>query len=143
MDDIYYRPLSTNEYIYMYLKEYINEVSICKQIIKYKNNYEYNEILEYYSDIWNNIIGEYYYMRDNQYNKFSYIFNDKLYVIKTDFKLDFFFLTGVSYQTIELIHELIKNKGQYSSDILKYDDYLYNILSNKILNDLKQIKYIY
>ena len=72
MDDIYHRPLSSDEYILLYLKQFINETSICKNIIFIKKQDEKNEIYNYHNDRWENIIGNYFYLIDNHYNKFPY-----------------------------------------------------------------------
>ena len=61
------------------------------------------------------------------------------YIVKPDFKLDYYNYRGVSYQIIELIHELIKLKNdKYTSENegykywLDHDDKLYHLLSKKI-----------
>ena len=84
------------------------------------------------------------------------IINSDDYVIKKDHKPIFYNLTGISYQVVELIHELIKikneNKEIFSNgvtiniplpyieykDWLKHDDKLYSILSKKIMFEMKK-----
>ena len=69
-----------------------------------------------------------------------------IYVLKKDFKLDYYNYTGISYQIIELIHELIKLKNEkyLTKDEgyeywLNYDDNLYSLLSKKIMKKMKNI----
>ena len=91
--DIYHKSLSSDEYILLYLKQFINEITICKKIITIKNNNEKNEIFKYHYSRWENIAGEHFYARDNHYGKFSYILDSKTYIIKPDHRLNFFYET--------------------------------------------------
>jgi|TARA_B110000046_G_C12676246_1_gene266626 hypothetical protein len=146
---IYVRNLSSNQIILLYLKELFNHnLDICFYILKLKIKIENIENKFYYQIRYNKIAKEHYYLHKYHTNKFSYIFNDKSYIIKNDFKLDYFNYTGISYQIIELIHELIKNRKELVSDIyneltgkswLDYEDELYSILSDKITMSMKQI----
>tara|TARA_B110001469_G_C9597331_1_gene296659 strand:+ start:62 stop:505 length:444 start_codon:yes stop_codon:yes gene_type:complete len=140
--DIYKRPLSPDEIILLYLKELINHnVDICKFILKIKKKIEKEEIMEWYIARWENIAGAHYILHDTHYEKFSLIYNENDYIVKPDHKLSFYKITGISYQIIELIHELIKLKNKDSientfiidyKEWLQYDDNLYTILSKKI-----------
>ena len=86
-------------------------------------------------------------MIDNHYKKFSYILNEKQYIIKKDFNINFFEKTGISYQVIDLLFKLIrircddryncKTKDDYI-EWLKYDDDLYGKLSEKIMIEMKK-----
>ena len=118
--------------ILLYLYNFISEISICKKILNYKKNSEHDETMKYYIDRWENIAGEHCFMKDN-------------YIIKKDMKMEFFYMTGISYQIIELIHALIKMRYVVSIDIFKYKDKLNGILSFKIMDYMKpkKRKYIY
>ena len=150
MDDIYIRPLISNEIILLYLKEKLyHNVDICKYIIKIKKDEEKKEIMKYYIERWDNIAGSHYIIHDTHYNKFSYIHNEVNYIIKPDHNITFYNRTGISYQIIELIHELIKLKNddliantliKDYKEWLNKDDVLYTILSKKIT---ERMKYIY
>ena len=70
------------------------------------------------------------------------------YIVKVDMLPKFFDRTGISYQVVELIHELIKLKNEYKlHDIrynsnsyitmLKQDDKLYSLLAKKIMDAMK------
>jgi len=145
---IYIRNLSSDEEILLLLKELFNHnLDICSYILKLKIKIEKRENLEYHGERYKKIAKEHYYLHKNHENKFSYIFNDISYVIKNDFKLDFFNYTGVSYQIVELIHGLIKKRKELVSDIyneltgkswLDYEDELYSILSEKISVSIKK-----
>jgi len=137
--------LKRDEIIRLYLKVFIPINEICNEIIKIKNEEEKRETLEYHMNRWETIAGEYYYTRDNHIGKFSYVFDNTKYVIKPDHRMNFYKLTGVSYQVIELIHELIRILHENSwdfeiddkADWLKYDDALYSELSKRIMDEMR------
>lgn len=137
--------LKRDEIIRLYLKVFIPINEICNEIIKIKNEEEKRETLEYHMNRWETIAGEYYYTRDNHTGKFSYVFDNTKYVIKPDHRMNFYKLTGVSYQVIELIHELIRILHENSwdfeiddkADWLKYDDALYSELSKRIMIEMR------
>ena len=147
--DIYKRHLSSDETNLLYLKELINHnVDICKYILKIKKKLEKEEIMEWYIERWENIAGAHYILHDTHYEKFSLIYNENDYIVKPDHRLVFYNRTGISYQIIELIHELIKlkNKDSIENTFIKdykgwlhYDDNLYTILSKKITERMKFI----
>tara|TARA_B100000900_G_scaffold151303_1_gene128508 strand:- start:883 stop:1314 length:432 start_codon:yes stop_codon:yes gene_type:complete len=139
---IYIRNLSSNNEILLLLKELLNHnIDLCKKILKYKNEYEISENRIYYLDRYEKIAKEHYYLHKNHENKFSFIHDTKHYVLKKDFKLDFYNYTGISYQTIELIHELIKLKNKKDCiEQLNYEDKLYSLLSIKIANEMNNRK---
>ena len=110
-----------------------------------KNIYEKKATIDYYLDIYQRIAKEHYYLHKNHIDKFSYIFDSKQYIVKTDFKLDYYKYTGISYQIVELIHELIKLKNEkYIKDDgyeywLNHDDKLYSLLSHKIMIEMDKL----
>ena len=122
---IYYKETSSDEYILLYLKLFINEISICKRILKIKNNLEKKDILKYHIDRWENIAGEHFYTKDTHHDKYSYIFDSETFVIKPDHRLNFYHMTGISYQIWELIYELIihiKNEKSWDFKYMKIED---------------------
>ena len=139
--------LSNDENIYGILRLFINEPSICKNIIKYKKYLEEKETLDYHFKRWEDIAGSHYILHDTHEGKFSYIFNEEDYIVKPDHKLNFFNFTGISYQVIELLHELIKinricSENTHIEDYkywINNDDKLYTILSKKIMFEMKKI----
>ena len=135
--DIYRRHLSSQERILLYLKEKLNHnVDICKYILNKKKEDEKKEIKEWYNERWENIAGVHYIIHNEHCGKFSLIFDDKNYIVKPDHNMSFYNRTGISYQIIELIHVLIKIKDK---ECLKYDDYLYTLLSKKITEKMISI----
>ena len=118
--------LKKDKLISLFLSRVIPIDEIRYKIIKIKNEKENQETLEYHTDRWENIAGSYYMIRDSHMNKFSYVLDSQTYVIRQDHKLDFYKLTGISYQIIDLIHELIELKGDFShasyKKILYHDD---------------------
>ena len=149
MKDTYIVPYNSDNTILMYLLNFIPEISICKSILKHKKDLENIDIMEYHMERWENIAGEHYHMHDNHTDKFSYIFDERNYVVKVDMLPYFFDRTGISYQVVELIHELIKLKNEYKlHDIrynsnsyitmLKQDDQLHSFLAKKIMDNMKK-----
>tara|TARA_B100000767_G_scaffold152750_1_gene143685 strand:+ start:69 stop:503 length:435 start_codon:yes stop_codon:yes gene_type:complete len=140
--------LTKDETIFLYLKYFIPIPELCYKIIKIKNESESAETYNYHLDRWIKIAGEHYYTRDNHYGKFSYVLGPHEYIIKADHRLNFYQMTGISYQVLELIYELIKINDEKSWDFeiddkkewLKYDDKLYSKLSRKIMIEMKNKK---
>lgn len=146
--DIYKKPLQKDELILMYLKEKLNHnIDLSKIILTIKNNKENKETMDYYINRWENIAGSHYILHDTHCDKFSYIFNDKEYVVKPDHNFIFYKLTGISYQIVELIHELIKINKHNTETLfiwnhkywLNKDDKLYCLLSKKIAEKMKSM----
>jgi len=140
--------LKRDEEIRLYLKVFIQIPEICNKIIKIKNDSESEDTMKYYKDIYENVVGEYYYTRDTQVGKFSYVHDGLNYIVKIDHRLNFYKKTSVSYQIVELIHELIRINHEHSWDFeidskkdwLSYDDSLYSELSKRIMIEMKKIK---
>lgn len=139
--------LKNDELILLYLLRIIPITDICKKIILLKNKTENNDTMNYYLEKFNNICCEHYYTRNNHCGKFSYIFNNKDFIIKKDHRLNFYKLTGISYQVLELLYELIRINNDNSFDLnindkkewIKYDDLLYSKLSKLIMIEMKNI----
>ena len=127
--------LTNDENIFGILRYFINEPSVCKFIIKYKKFLENDETLEYYIDRWENIAGSHYILHDTLKTGYSLIFNIKEYIVNIDRTPMFYNLTGLSYQVVELIHELIKIKD--NKKLLLEDDILYSLLGKKIMEKMK------
>ena len=128
--------------IYNILCNIFDNTDVSKIILDIKNIIEKKETLNYHINRWNKISGHFYKVRDTNYNKYSYILhsfhkpNEIEYIIKKDHILDFYKNTGLSYQCIELIHELIKISDD--KKWLKEDDKKYSILSTKIMNEMNK-----
>ena len=137
--------LKNDEMIRLYLKVFIPIPEICNKIIDIKNNKEFEETLEYHIDRWESIAGEHHFTRDTHYGKFSYIFDNSKYIVKRDHRIYFYQMTGISYQVLELIYELIRINHENAWDFemddkgdwLKHDDELYSVLSKKIMIKMK------
>ena len=141
MNDKYRIPLTKDETILLILKELLHHnVDLCKLIIHKKNTIETKETMEYYYDRWENIAGSHYRLHDTHDGKFSYIYNETQYIVKKDHKPTFYNLTGISYQLIELLHELIKlnrvdsenSRIEDYKEWIEHDDKLFSFLANKI-----------
>lgn len=136
--------LNNDENINMILSRVIPIPEIRKDIINKKKELESEETLDYYNERWNNIIGYYFVTKDTKIGKFSQILDGKKYIIKSDHRLEFYERTGLSYQIIELLHELIMLKSDDSiiDNIdyeywLDHDDTLYAKMSKMIMIKMK------
>jgi hypothetical protein len=129
--------IKKNKEIEKILVNYYGNPDIAKYIIKileYIKEYEKNETLEYHMDRWNNIAGSFFEVKNSNYKRFSYILDDKHYIIKKDHNTTFYNITGLSYQIIDLIHELMKIL--HNKEWLEEDDKKYSILANKIMIEM-------
>lgn len=121
------------------LINYYGNIDIAISIIKYLEDIkeiERKETLKYHIDRWDNIAGSYFLLTNSKYKRFSYILDDRHYIIKKDHNTKFYNITGLSYQIIDLIHELIKIS--YDNDWLLEDDKKYSKLANKIMIEMNQ-----
>ena len=141
MTDIYKFPLTKDESILLILKEVLHHnVDVCKLIIHKKNTIENKETMDYYYDRWENIAGSHYRLHDTHDGQYSLIWDDSTYTVKRDHNPMFYNLTGISYQIIELLHELIKINRVDSENSriedykywLTYNDKLFSFLADKI-----------
>ena len=139
--------LNNTELIHLYLKKFIYEPYIRKIIIDLKITIEYTDNIQYHIDRWNTIVGAFYYAKDNQ-SSFSLIHHNSpirshshiafstikppQYIIVPDHIKDFYNITNTSYQSWELLFELIKTYHKYGKITAQDDDNLYSILSRKI-----------
>lgn len=145
IDDKYVKNLSKNQTILMIMNRLLPIKYISIKIINMKNLLEIKETNDYYNKRYEKIAKEHYFLYKNHTGKFSYVLDSKSYIVKLDFKLDYYNYTGISYQIIGLIHELIKIKSEQFKnneeykEWLNYDDTLYKILSLKISEKMKQL----
>jgi len=147
--------LNSTELIHLYLKEFIHEPFIRKYIIELKLDMELQDNIKYHSDRWNHIIGTFYYTKDNQSSCslvfppsphtriHSHIFfssnTPPQYIIVPDNIKDFYNITNTSYQSWELLFELILKHYTHDPHDLNYDDLLYSKLSLQINTSMKSL----
>jgi len=138
--------INSREQLHLYLKVYIHEPYIRKKIIDEKERIENYDTMRYHIDRWNHIIGAFHYTKDNQSSyslvydqsstRHSHIFFSTIkppeYIIVNDYIKDFYNITNTSYQSWELLFELIKTYYIYGKDKAHDDDILYSKLSHKI-----------
>lgn len=136
--------LKKDQLISLYLSRVIPISEIRYLIINRKNKMETEETLDYHMERWTNIAGSHYTTHDTHFGKFSIIHDSINYVVKPDHRLDFYNATGVSYQIVELIHEIIKrnfiqaDRSCHYKKFLKEDDKLYSQLANLIMKEMKE-----
>ena len=135
------RQLYKKKKIEKILTNYYNNYDVAKMIIKRLeviDEIEKKETLEYYMDRWNNIAGSFFEVKNSNYNKFSHVFSTSIgreYHIKKDHIMTFFNITGISYQVVDIIHELITRS--HDLEWLEHDDKLYNELLIKLMKMMK------
>ena len=139
--------LTSYEHIYGILRIFINEPSICKYIMNHKKQLEDTEILEFHSKRWKDISSSYFMLRDSY--EFRIAEAQRLAdIVKPDHQFTFYNLTGISYQVVDFIHELIKLKNPDALEntfIVDYkewlhdDDTLFANLSKQIMLQMKAI----
>ena len=141
--------LNSTEMIHLYLKTYIYDVYLRKIIIDMKLLIEQQENIRYHTDTWEMLASAFYYTKDNQKSythrpTISHVFfssnKPPQYIIVPDYIKDFYNITNISYQTRELLHELIKTYGIYGTDDMINDDILYSKLSHKINFTMKNLQ---
>ena len=139
--------LTSYEHIYGTLRIFINEPSICKYIMNHKKQLEDTEIVEFHSKRLKDISGSHFMLR-NSY-EFSIAEAQRLAdIVKPDHQFTFYNLTGISYQVVDFIHELIKLKNTDAlentfivdyKEWLEDDDKLFSSLSKQIMSQMKEI----
>ena len=127
--------LNKNKRIIFLLSQLINEPGICEKIVEIKDEEEKKDALKYHYERWENIAGSHYILHDTHVGKFSIIHDENNYIVKKDHKPIFYNITGVSYQVVELIHELIRI---FNKEWLQYDDMLYSKLADLIMDKYKK-----
>ena len=137
--------LTSYEHIYGILRIFINEPSICKYIMNRKKQLEDAEILEFHYKRWKDISSSYFILRDSY--EFRIAEAQRLGdIVKPDHLFTFYNLTGISYQVVDFIHELIKLKNTDALEntfIIDYkewledDDKLFSTLSKQIMLQMK------
>ena len=139
--------LTSYEHIYGILRIFINEPSICKYIMNHKKQLEDIEIVEFHSKRLKDISGSHFMLRDSY--EFSIAEAQRLAdIVKPDHLFTFYNLTGISYQVVDFIHELIKLKNPDALEntfIVDYkewlndDDTLFSHISKQIMLQMKTI----
>ena len=139
--------LTSYEHIYGILRIFINEPSICKYIMNHKKQLEDTEIVEFHSKRLKDISGSHFMLRDSYEGNVS-VAERLADIVKPDHLFTFYNLTGISYQVVDFIHELIKLKNTDALEntfIVDYkewlhdDDTLFSNLSKEIMLQMKEI----
>jgi len=156
-NDIWKKPLSSNDEIKIILSSLINESYICDKIIKYKNIIEEKDTRDYHSRLWELIGGAYFKGIDkssrNTKHDMSYVLNmatkNTEYKVKLDLDLEYFQYTNTSYQIRWLLYELIRSISDSEFNIsnitfkqkkewLYFDDKYYGTLMSLLMNDMRK-----
>lgn len=113
--------------------------------MNHKKQLEDTEILEFHYKRWKEISSSYFILRDSY--EFRIAEAQRLGdIVKPDNLLTFYNLTGISYQVVDFIHELIKLKNPDALEntfIIDYkewledDDKLFSTLSKQIMLQMK------
>lgn len=91
----------------MTLNRFINEPFICKSILKIKDEEERKDSQQYHQELWSLLVGLYYNCKELP--RYSYVLDSKEFIYDIDKKQEFYFFTGISFQSRELLLDTIKN----------------------------------
>ena len=91
----------------MTLNRLINEPFICKYILKIKDEEEKKDSQRYHQELWSLLMGLYYNCKELP--RYSYVLDSKHFIYNKDKKPEFYFLTGISFQSRDLLLDTIKN----------------------------------
>ena len=127
--------LTYDENIYGLLRYFINDCYLIKYIMSIKKKLEYNDALEYYLHKWENICGFYFSGVDRLIVERSVSPFHAFPIIDTNFT--FFYKTGISYQVIYLVFQLIEetNKNERKKKDKLFFHFCKNIMS--VMNQYK------
>lgn len=92
----------------MTLNRLINEPFICKYILKIKDEEERKDSQGYHNELWSLLMGLYYNCKELP--RYSYVLDSKHFIYNIDKKKEFYFFTGISFQSRELLLDTIKNE---------------------------------
>ena len=107
MDLINQYSLTSYQENLMTLNRLINEPFICKYILKIKDEEEKKDSQGYHNELWSLLMGLYYNCKE--YPRYSYVLDGKHFIYNIDKKLEFYYLTGISFQSREILLDTIKN----------------------------------
>lgn len=130
----------------MSLNRFINESSICKYILKIKNEEEKKDSYQYHHELWLLLMGLYHNCKE--YPRYSYVLDGEKFIYDTDKKIEFYFLTGISFQSRELLLDTIRDDlldwipiiTHLSIDARKDKDLEFGKLSQLIMNKMSKLK---
>jgi len=135
--------------IYLYLTRKIEEKHIILKIINNVNSLEsrdyHIERYEIIKSLW---------LKSFSFNKrigkeiYSQVLDGHIYRCEADRKMYFYNYTGISYQVLDLVFELLNTKSTVENENIpnkqikewiKEDDKLYGILAKKIMEKMKDV----
>ena len=137
--------LTTYEENLMTLNRLINEPFICKYILKIKEEEEKEDSQQYHLELWSLLMGLYYNCKE--YPRYSYVLDSKKFIHKCDKKPEFYFFTGISFQSRELLLDTIRDDLldwipqiiYLSIEARKERDKEFGKLSHLIMNDMNKL----
>jgi hypothetical protein len=106
--------LTSYEENLMTLNRFIDESSICKYILKIKDEEERKDSREYHKELSLLLRTLFYNSRNYSpftglINHYSYVLDDDSYIYESDRKIEFYSLTGISFQSWELLLDTIQH----------------------------------
>ena len=130
----------------MTLNRLINEPFICKYILKIKEEEEKQENYQYHNELWSLLMGLYYNCKE--YPRYSYVLDSKHFIYNIDKKPEFYYLTGISFQSREILLDTIKNDlldwvpplTHLFEEDRKEKEIEFGKLSQLIMNEMSKLK---
>lgn len=131
---------------FMTLNRLINEPFICKYILKIKDEEEKKDSQEYHHELWSLLMGLYYNCKELP--RYSYVLDSKEFIYDIDKKKEFYFFTGISFQSRELLLDTIKNElldwippvTHLFEEDRKEKDIEFGKLSKLIMDDMNKLE---
>lgn len=130
----------------MTLNRFINEPFICKYILKIKDEGERKDSCQYHYELWSLLMGLYYNCKELP--RYSYVLDSKEFIYDSDKKTEFYFFTGISFQSRDLLLDTIKNElldwispvTHLFEEDRKEKDKEFGKLSKLIMDDMSKLK---
>lgn len=128
------------------LNRLINEPFICKYILKIKDQEEKKDSQQYHCELTSLLMCIYYNCKE--YPRYSYVLDSEKFIYKCDKKPEFYFLTGISFQSREILLDTIKNElldwippvTHLSEEDRKVKDQEFGKLSQLIMDDMGKLE---
>ena len=130
----------------MTLNRFINEPFICKYILKIKDEGERKDSYEYHHELWSLLMGLYYNCKELP--RYSYVLDSEKFIYKCDKKPEFYFFTGISFQSREILLDTIRDDlldwtppvTHLSEEDRKVKDQEFGKLSQLIMDDMGKLE---
>ena len=144
--------MNSKDEIILYLYKFIPIMELCVKIVNMKIKIDKEETYNYHLELYNKIhlsyLNSFDYSTQRDRTYYSYILDDKHIICEKDRNMNFYNITGISYQVRNILLDVINSpttnydliRSDYTDkEIRNEDDKLLSLLTNEIK---KKFKYI-